>query len=67
MATPHQCPVCLGNGQVSAGFYNQVTGVWSGTTTAFETCRSCGGSGVVWEPVFDLPNLFKRTPELRDR
>jgi DnaJ-class molecular chaperone len=46
---PYSCPVCHGTGHVAAGFYSQTTGQWSITTTAgFETCRSCGGGGVIW-------------------
>lgn len=45
---PHRCPVCGGNGKVDNGFYNQTTGNWASTSTAFETCRSCGGTGIVW-------------------
>lgn len=46
--TPHRCPVCGGNGLVSAGFYMQTSGTWSGTSTASEQCRSCTGTGIVW-------------------
>lgn len=50
-ARPHQCPVCFGVGNVPGGFYLRV-GVteWSSTSCAPEPCRSCGGSGIVWEP-----------------
>ena len=43
---PHKCPVCNGTGFVGAGFYS-----WGGygSTTKGETCRSCGGTGIVWE------------------
>ena len=44
---PHRCPVCEGRGCVSAGFYGlQVTA--GDSTTSTESCRSCGGTGVVW-------------------
>lgn len=48
--TPHRCPVCGGNGQVMNGFYGQVGGEWTSGSTAFEQCRSCNGTGVVWQP-----------------
>ena len=46
----HSCPICGGNGLVMAGFYNQCGGSWTGSNTGFEMCRSCKGTGVVWEP-----------------
>jgi hypothetical protein len=42
---PQLCPVCRGNGLVSAGFYEQTSGIWTGT--GFEKCRSCDGKGYV--------------------
>ena len=59
----HKCPVCGGNGQVMAGFYNQVGGTWTGSNTALEQCRSCAGSGVVWEQGINLtsPNPAQLT------
>ncbi len=47
---PCRCPVCNGNGLVPPGFYGQTSGQWSTTLTTPESCRSCGGSGIVWEP-----------------
>ena len=46
--TPHKCPVCSGRGQVPSGFYDQI-GLASSIDTSTETCRSCGGSGIVWD------------------
>ena len=40
---PHTCPVCGGTGQVPAGFYVPEA------TTVPDVCRSCNGSGVLWE------------------
>ena len=40
------CPVCSGKQTVPAGFYHQ--GDYSSTSAAPETCRSCGGKGIVW-------------------
>ena len=45
---PHRCPVCNGNGLVPNGFYTQTSGHWSTSSITPETCRSCGGTGVVW-------------------
>lgn len=45
---PHRCPVCNGNGLVPNGFYMQTSGHWSTSSITPETCRSCGGTGVVW-------------------
>ena len=49
---PFQCPVCLGVGSVAPGFYSRVNvAEWpSSSTSATETCRSCDGKGIVWEP-----------------
>lgn len=46
--TPHKCPVCGGNGLVSAGFYTSTTGVAATTGANPETCRSCEGEGMIW-------------------
>ena len=47
---PHKCPVCGGTGQVDSSFYD---GNHYATTTTIpaETCRTCWGSGIVWEHV----------------
>ena len=45
-----KCPVCLGCGLVSDGFYDQCSGHWS-SIGCFETCRSCNGKG--WIAVQD--------------
>ena len=54
MKTPHRCPICGGNGLVPNGFYTQVAGTWDNTSTAPEQCRSCDGTGVIWEKVEEL-------------
>lgn len=46
--SPHRCPVCNGNGLVDNGFYTQTSGTWSTSNVSHETCRSCGGTGIVW-------------------
>jgi hypothetical protein len=43
---PYCCPVCLGVGTMPAGFYDQSG---SNACTARETCRSCDGTGILWE------------------
>ena len=40
-----KCPVCGGKGMVGVGFYSQIN---STANTCEETCRSCGGTGIVW-------------------
>ena len=42
-----KCPVCNGNGLVSAGFYSHPGDChfWSGTGVNPEVCRSCEGKG----------------------
>ena len=45
--TPYKCPVCNGNGLVSNGFYSQMSGHWTTSSTTSEACRSCN-YGVVW-------------------
>ena len=44
-----RCPVCDGRGAVPAGFYSAV-GVpyWSTSSAVPDTCKACGGSGIVW-------------------
>jgi len=50
MKIPHKCPVCNGQGLVPNGYYS-VIGVASYSTTNAtpEQCRSCNGTGIVWE------------------
>ena len=40
------CPVCKGVGTVPQGFYEGAL-YPDGTNTARETCRTCGGTGVI--------------------
>lgn len=44
---PYRCPVCLGRGFVEPGFY--FLGGCSTTSASNETCRSCNGSGIIWQ------------------
>lgn len=48
LKTPFCCPVCNGKGIVPNGFYNATGNCWVATTTLPDTCRTCGGTGVVW-------------------
>jgi hypothetical protein len=50
MSKPFKCPVCNGCGHVPTGFYSNATGGGTSNTTAPDTCRTCHGSGVIWEP-----------------
>lgn len=51
MSEVHICPVCGGKGIVPNGFYIAVgTPYYSTTSTAPETCRSCGGKGIIIVP-----------------
>jgi len=43
-----KCPVCYGKGIVANGFYSTTEQAWSSSSTTPETCRSCGGKGIVW-------------------
>lgn len=46
---PFTCPVCVGTGMVSAGFYSNGLS----TSTSPESCRSCAGTGIVWSGISD--------------
>ena len=47
-----KCPVCLGNGLITNGFYG-TTNLgkgdlgWVSTSTEAETCRACNGKGYI--------------------
>jgi len=47
-SVPYTCPVCFGRGIVDNGFYNCIGQYGISTSTSPETCRSCGGTGIVW-------------------
>lgn len=67
MSTPHRCPVCGGSGQVPPWFYNRFEG---GSTTCVPTpdmCRSCGGTGVLWEPGGEAERQGKVTVTLNGK
>lgn len=46
---PYKCPVCDGRGFVPNGFYNTTTQEYVSVNTIPETCRSCGGTGIIWD------------------
>lgn len=53
---PHRCPICNGTGNVPGGFYYS-TGDFCVSNCATETCRTCGGTGVIWEASTDLKRM----------
>lgn len=53
---PYKCPVCDGRGFVPNGFYNTTTQEYVSVNTTPETCRSCGGTGVVWSILSKYPD-----------
>ncbi len=60
-----KCPVCDGRGNVSAGFYHAYP-VNMLTSTCPETCRTCGGSGVILESEVGTGDIVtKKVEELR--
>jgi len=60
MKTPYRCPVCNGQGLVQNGFYMAI-GVdsYNSTNAMPETCRSCNGTGVVWDEIESHSVEFK--------
>ena len=44
---PYKCPVCGGRGFVLSNFYRSVWTNEYSWDMGIETCRSCGGSGIV--------------------
>lgn len=43
------CPVCGGKGKVPNGFYTWTEHYWPTTSAAAETCRTCNGTGIIFE------------------
>ena len=64
MATPHRCPVCNGVGKVPAGFYSM--GIAS-TTSMPETCRSCNGTGIIWELCDCVSKMLESPPMVQPK
>lgn len=48
LRAPHRCPICEGRGTVPAGFYTGTAPTVMLGGTAAETCRGCGGAGIIW-------------------
>lgn len=62
------CPVCGGKGLVPNGFYIAIgTPYYSTTSTAPETCRSCGGKGYIETYDGDVVTQDQQLKELQDR
>ena len=57
-----KCPICNGSGLVSGGFYNHAGDYpyWTSGNAA-ETCRACGGQGIILKP--DFPPAEYKVPE----
>ena len=55
----YKCPVCEGKGQVPAGFYftNAAPTV---VNTCPETCKSCGGKGIVFDADMFSGNVYNQ-------
>lgn len=51
----YKCPVCGGRGLVPNGFYNVTDNSYYTNSTSAEPCKTCHGTGIVWEPVNDIP------------
>ena len=50
MAIPFRCPVCNGTGLVPRNFYLAIGVTGSlGNAVMAEKCRSCSGTGIVWD------------------
>lgn len=45
---PYRCPVCGGRGTVPHGYYSTQNPGWNTADITPETCRACGGTGIVW-------------------
>ena len=47
---PFRCPICNGIGLVDEGFYTQnMDGIWTTSRCGKEPCKSCNGTGIVWQ------------------
>jgi len=59
---PHRCPVCCGNGLVPPGFYLVPVGQTFVTTNSSpEQCRSCSGSGIIWNEAIVVEANINKT------
>lgn len=51
---PYKCPVCEGRGTVPIGFYETFSqGTTTATVTYDVTCKTCNGTGIVWDTEYD--------------
>lgn len=61
-----KCPVCEGKGIVPPGFYNLnvpfTTNTITTTAKSAETCRTCQGSGVIYNPEYSCPWHYDEKP-----
>jgi len=60
--TPHCCPICQGRGEVPPGFY--IGSVF--TRAISETCRTCQGTGVLWESLDVMTGVHETWKEWVD-
>ena len=56
----YKCPVCEGRGFVYNGFYQTLQDYYTSSSTATETCRTCGGKGIVWDAEMFQGNVSNR-------
>jgi len=50
MSSPYRCPVCQGRCTMPQSFYLVINTGSTLMSGGVETCRSCGGRGIVWGP-----------------
>lgn len=55
---PHKCPVCEGSGKKPASFYGESTN----TGGNLVQCKSCYGTGIVWDYSTPPYNPFPYIP-----
>lgn len=54
----YKCPVCEGRGFVSRDFYISQHSYGTTNSTATETCRTCGGKGIVFDAEMFSGNVY---------
>ena len=54
----YKCPVCEGRGFVSRDFYISQHSYGTTNSTATETCRACGGKGIVFDAEMFSGNVY---------
>ncbi len=55
----YKCPVCEGRGFVSRDFYISQHSYGTSNSTATETCRTCGGKGIVFDAELFSNSCYK--------